>query len=259
MLSFRTRAPALAAAAVLALGFAPARAVADDVVVFAAASLTNALDEIARGWTAETGHTATISYAGSSALARQIQSGAPADVFISASIDWVDAVEESGDLREGTRRDLLGNTLVLVATGSDAAEVTIDENLDLTALLGGERLAMALVDSVPAGVYGKAALTELGLWETVEPQVAQSDNVRTTLALVARGEAPYGIVYATDAAADDDVTIVGTFPEGSHEPIVYPAAITAQSESPVAETFLDYLGTDIAREVWVAHGFTVLD
>lgn len=252
------RIPVLAAAAGLALGLAPLRAAADDVLVFAAASLTNALDRIAANWTAATGHNAVISYAGSSALARQIQEGAPADIFISASVDWVETLAASGDLREGSRRDILGNTLVLVAHGTEAAPVTIDANLDLLGLLGGEHLAMALVDSVPAGVYGKAALTALGLWEGVEPLVAQSDNVRTTLALVGRNEAPLGIVYATDAAVEDNVTVIGTFPEGSHDPIVYPAAITAQSESPVAEAFLDYLTSGNARAVWAEFGFTVL-
>lgn len=252
------RIPMLAAAAGLALGLAPLRAAADEVLVFAAASLTNALDRIAADWAAETGHQAVVSYAGSAALARQIQEGAPADIFISASVDWVETLAASDDLREGSRRDILGNTLVLVAHGQDAAPVTIDANLDLVGMLGSERLAMALVDSVPAGVYGKAALTSLGLWDAVEPLVAQSDNVRTTLALVGRNEAPFGIVYATDAAVEDNVTVIGTFPEGSHEPIVYPAAITAQATSPVAETFLDYLTGDNARAVWAEFGFSVL-
>lgn len=259
MTAFCFRAPALAAIAALTLGLAPLRAAADDVLVFAAASLTNALDRIAAEWTAETGHSAVISYAGSAALARQIQEGAPADIFISASVDWVETLVASDDLRADSRRDILGNTLVLVAHGQDAAPVTIDANLDLPTLLGGEQLAMALVDSVPAGVYGKTALTALGLWDSVEPLVAQSDNVRTTLALVGRGEAPLGIVYATDAAVEDNVSVVGTFPEGSHDPIVYPAAITAQSESPQAQAFLDYLTSDNARAVWVEFGFTVLE
>jgi len=255
-LSGRAFAAALTA---LALVSAPLRAAADEVTVFAAASLTNALDRVAEAWTAETGHVAVMSYAGSPALANQIQQGAPADIFISASVDWMDAIETSGDLREGTRRDILGNTLVLIAHGADAAPVTIDENLDLAGMLGDDRLAMALVDAVPAGVYGKAALTALGLWESVEPLVAQSDNVRAALAFVAQNEAPLGIVYATDAAVEDNVTIIGTFPAGTHEAIVYPAGITAQSESPVAEAFLDYLTSDTARAIWAEFGFSVLD
>lgn len=246
-------------ATLVALGVAvmPLKAAADEVVVFAAASLTNALDRVAAGWMASTGHTVVVSYAGSSALARQIQQGAPADVFLSASVDWMDAVE--GDLREGTRRDVLGNTLVLIAHGKDAAPVTIDAGLDLAGMLGEERLAMALVDAVPAGIYGKAALTRLGLWESVAGRVAQADNVRAALVLVAQDEAPLGIVYATDAAAADDVSVIGSFPADSHDPIVYPAAITAESTSAVAQDFLDYLRSGPARATWEEEGFTVLD
>lgn len=249
----------VAGLAALILLATPARAAADEVLVFAAASLTDALSRVAEAWRAETGHVATMSYAGASALARQIQEGAPADVFMSSSVDWMDAVEASGDLREGTRRDILGNTLVLIAHGRDAAPVTIDENLDLAGLLGGERLSMSLVEAVPSGIYGRQALTSLGLWESVAPLVAQSDNVRAALAFVALGEAPLGIVYATDAAVEDDVSIIGTFPQGSHDPIVYPAAITAQSESPVAAAFLAFLVSDTARPIWEEFGFTVLD
>lgn len=243
----------------LFLGAAPIRAASDDVTVFAAASLTDALDRVAAAWTAETGQTAVMSYAGSSALARQIQQGAPADIFISASVAWMDAIQASGDLAEGTRRNVLGNTLVLIAHGRDVSPVTIDEGLDLTGLLDGGRLSMALIDAVPAGIYGKAALTSLGLWEDVAPLVAQSDNVRAALAFVALGEAPLGIVYATDAAAEDNVTIIGTFPAGSHDAIVYPAAITAQSESAVAQAFLDFMTSDTARSIWQESGFSVLD
>lgn len=232
---------------------------ADDLVVFAAASLTNALEHVAETWMEETGNNVVISFAGSSALARQIQEGAPADVFISASIDWMDAVAASGDLRDDTRRDILGNSLVLIAHGPDAAPVTIDENLDLVGMLGDERLAMALVDSVPAGVYGKAALTSLGLWDEAEPLVAQSDNVRAALAFVALGEAPMGIVYATDAAVQDNVSIIGAFPAGSHPPITYPAGITAQSDNPLADAFLAYLSSEAAQAVWQEYGFSVLD
>jgi molybdate transport system substrate-binding protein len=250
---------ALAALAALTLFSTPLRAQAEEVVVFAAASLTNALIAVGEAWMAETGHTATLSFAGSSALARQIQQGAPADIFVSASVAWMDAVADSGDIDPATRRDLLGNTLVLITHGTDAAPVTIDAGLDLAGMLGDERLAMALVGSVPAGVYGKAALTSLGLWDRVEPLVAQADNVRAALAFVAQNEAPYGIVYATDAAVEDNVTIVGTFPAGTHDPITYPAAITAQATSPQAQAFLDYLSSDAARAIWQQYGFTVLD
>lgn len=239
----------------LALATVPLQATAEEVTVFAAASLTNAIDAVARVWMAETGHRVVLSYAGSSALAHQIKQGAPADIFLSASVAWMDELSASGDLRDGTRRDILANTLVLVAHGRDASPVTIDDTLDLVGLLGGGRLSMALVESVPAGIYGKAALVSLGLWETVAPQVAQSDNVRTALSFVARDEAPLGIVYATDASVEDAVTVIGSFPADSHPPITYPAAITAQSQSPVAGVFLDYLGSEAAWAIWQEFGF----
>jgi molybdate transport system substrate-binding protein len=256
---FHLRQGVFAAVAALSIAAAPLRASADDLVVFAAASLAGALDRVAEAWTAETRHRAVIAYAGSSALARQIQAGALADVFIAASVEWMDAVEASGDLREGSRRDLLGNTLVLIAHGRDAASVAIDENLDLAGMLGDERLAMALVDAVPAGVYGRAALSSLGLWESVEPLVAQADNVRGALAFVAQNEAPLGIVYGTDAAVDDNVSIIGTFPAGSHPPIRYPAGVTAQSSHPEADAFVAFLGSDAARDIWTEYGFSVPD
>ncbi|GHG28905.1 molybdate ABC transporter substrate-binding protein [Paracoccus aerius] len=240
----------------LALAVSPLPAIADDVTVFAAASLTDALDRVAREWSAETGQTAVISYAGSPVLAKQIGEGAPADIFISASPDWMDELEASGDIRPDTRRDLLGNSLVLIAHGA-ARPVTVDKTLDLPAMLDGGKLSMAMVDSVPAGIYGKAALIQLGLWDKVAPMVAQSDNVRTALAFVARNEAPLGIVYATDAAAQENVTVIGTFPAGSHDPIIYPAAITAQSDSDQAEAFLDYLSSAPAQAIWRDFGFTV--
>jgi molybdate transport system substrate-binding protein len=243
----------------LILAAVPLRAAAEDVVVFAAASLTNALDAVAAAWAADTGQVATISYAGSSVLAKQIQAGAPADIFISASADWMDAVDASGDLRPDTRRDILGNTLVLIAHGKDATPVNIDANLDLVGLLGDGRLSMALVEAVPAGIYGKAALTTLDLWDDVAPLVAQSDNVRAALAFVAQNEAPLGIVYATDAAVADHVSIIGTFPPDSHDPITYPAAITAQAVHPMANDFLEYLTSAKAKAIWSDFGFDVID
>lgn len=245
----------------LAAGLAalPLRAAAGDVLVFAAASLGGALDRVAQDWQAETGHRVTMSYAGSSALARQIQAGAPADVVILASADWMDALAASGDLRADTRRDILGNRLVLVAHGRNVPGVDIGPALDLPGLLQGGRLAMAMVDAVPAGVYGKQALTSLGLWAGVEPFVAQAENVRAALVLVAQGEAPLGIVYATDAAAGDNVTVIGTFPAATHDPITYPAAITAVSQSPAAQEFLDHLSSPAARAIWQAAGYSVPD
>ena len=251
---------ATAGIALAATVFGPGRpALADDVTVFAAASLRNALTDIAAQWQDETGNTAVLSFAGSSALARQIQEGAPADVFISANVDWMDTLEADGLIQADTRRDILGNSLVLIAHGADAAPVDIAPGFDLAGLLGDEHLAMAFVDSVPAGIYGREALTSLGIWEDVLPHVAQSENVRAALALVASGEAPYGITYATDAAADDNVTVVGTFPADSHPPIIYPAALTAETASDAAAQFLDYLSTDAARPLFERQGFTVID
>lgn len=233
-------------------------ALADDVVVFAAASLKTALDPIAASFQEQTGHRVTISYAGSNALARQIRDGAPADIFISSSVQWMDAVEESGELVEGTRTDLLGNRLVLIAHDPAAAPVSPVPGFDLAGMLDGGKLAMAMVDSVPAGQYGKAALTALGVWDAVGPSVAQADNVRAALALVATGEAPYGIVYATDAAADPDVHVVGTFPAEAHDPIVYPIALLKNAADDADREFLEALSTPEADAVLEAAGFSIL-
>lgn len=233
----------------------PGRAGAEGVLVFAAASLTNVLDRIGAAWTARSGHAVVLSYAGSSALARQIQAGAPADVFISASRDWIEALVASGDVQPASVRDVAGNRLVLIAHGSQAAPVVLDRDLDLAALLGDGRLSMALVDAVPAGIYGRQALASLGLWDDVAPVVAQSDNVRTALAFVAQGEAPLGIVYATDAAVQDNVTVIATFPPDSHAPIRYPAALTTHSASPVAQDFLAFLTAPPAQAIWAEFGF----
>ena len=257
MLSFRPSFAALAFGAGLALAasLAPA-ARAAEVTVFAAASLKNAMDEIAAAWEAESGDVARVSLAGSSALARQIQQGAPAEVFISANTDWMDRLEADGLLAEGSRMDLLRNALVLVAHG-EAEPVAISPQLDLAGMLGEGRLAMALVEAVPAGIYGKAALESLGLWAAVAPQVAQTDNVRAALALVAAGEAPLGVVYATDAAAEDAVSVIGTFPEDSHPPIVYPAARLAGAGE-AAERFLAFLQGPQARAAFERQGFALI-
>lgn len=258
-----TRRPTLAAATALSLAIAlPGSARTEDVTVFAAASLKNALDAIAAEWQAETGDAVIISYAASSALAGQIQEGAPADLFVSAAVNWMDTLEEADLIRPETRVDLLGNTLVLVGHG-DAAPVEIGPDFDLAGLLDGGKLSMALVDSVPAGQYGKAALESLGVWSAVEADVAQSENVRAALALVATGEAPYGIIYGSDAIADDeasdDVSVVGTFPTDSHDPIIYPAAVVASSAKPEAEAFLEYLSSDAADAIFTGQGFSLLN
>ncbi|MFB2550229.1 molybdate ABC transporter substrate-binding protein [Ensifer soli] len=234
-----------------------APAVAEPVTVFAAASLKNALDDINATWKTESGKEAVSSYAASSALAKQIESGAPADVFISADLAWMDYVAERKLIRDDSRADLLGNSIVLVGA-PDAKPVEIGAALDLAGLLNGGRLAMGAVDSVPAGKYGKAALEKLGLWASVEKQVAGAENVRAALLLVSRGEAPLGIVYKTDAATDKEVAILGTFPDDSHPPIVYPVAVTAEAKSPDAAAYVAYLRTPAAAAVFERYGFTVL-
>ncbi len=233
-----------------------APAAAREITVFAAASLRDALDEVADLYRDETGDDPVISYAGSSALARQIQQGAPADVFISANTAWMDVLEEDGLLAPGTRRDLLGNSLVLVAgVEGPVAELTPDS--DLAGWLDGGKLAMALVDAVPAGIYGKAALEHLGLWDSVAGQVAQADNVRAALALVAVGAAPLGVVYRTDAQAEPRVYVKAAFPKDSHPPILYPAASMVEKQQD-ALPFLSFLETGPAQDIFLRHGFTVI-
>ena len=247
-----------ALASTLALALA-APAAADEVVVFAAASMKTALDAVAADFEATTGHEVTISYGGSNALAKQIIEGAPADIFLSAAVNWMDEVEKAGLIADGTRRDLFGNTLVLIAHGKDAAPVEIGPGLDLAGLLAGGRLSMAMVDAVPAGQYGKAALESLGLWPSVEASVAQSENVRAALTLVSTGEAPFGIVYATDAVADDNVTVIGTFPADSHKPITYPGALLTGAADAADRAFLDALSSDAGDAKFAEQGFAILN
>lgn len=235
-----------------------APAMADQVVVFAAASLKTALDEIAAEFEAATGHEVAISYAGSGQLAKQILAGAPADILVSAAPEWMDEVARADLLAPGTRRDILGNRLVLIGPPG-AAPLNIGPGLDLPGLLGDGKLAMALVDAVPAGQYGRAALEHLGLWAEVAPQVAQADNVRAALALVSLGEAPYGIVYATDAAADPGVSIVGQFPAESHPPIIYPAALLASASDEADRAFFDTIQSGAGDAAFARQGFTILD
>ncbi|MDI7922478.1 molybdate ABC transporter substrate-binding protein [Ferirhizobium litorale] len=235
---------------------APAAA-AEKVTVFAAASLKNALDAINAEWQTQGGGEAVASYAASSALAKQIEAGAPADIFISADLAWMNYVAEKKLIKEGTRSDLLGNTIVLIAPKDIAKPIDIARDLDLAGLLGDGRLAMGAVDSVPAGKYGKEALQSLGLWPSVESKIAGAESVRAALALVSRGEAPYGIVYKTDAAADPGVAIIGTFPEDSHKPIIYPVAILA--DAPNAAAYLDFLKSRKARPFFEREGFIVLN
>ncbi|MEO9779848.1 MAG: molybdate ABC transporter substrate-binding protein [Sedimentitalea sp.] len=221
------------------------------VTVFAAASLKSALDELGTAYAGPV----QISYGGSSTLARQIQHGAPADLFISANTAWMDVLEQEGLIVTASRRTLLTNQLVLIAGPDVNGDLSIEPGFDLAGALGQDHLAMALVEAVPAGIYGAAALRSLGIWEQVAPSVAQTDNVRAALMLVALGEAPYGIVYATDAAASPEVRIVGTFPATSHPPIRYPAALVTGASLAPAQVFLDYLSTSEAAEVFRNHGF----
>jgi molybdate transport system substrate-binding protein len=232
-----------------------ATAVRADVTVFAAASLKDALDELAAQKPGRPGGKITISYAASSALAQQIARGAPADVFISADLDWMDHIEKLGLVRKGTRVNLLSNRLVLVAPADSKASFTIGPKFPLASLIGDRRLAMADPDYVPAGKYGRAALEKLGVWPEVSGKIARAENVRAALAFVARGEAPYGIVYRTDALAERGVRTIGEFSPGLHPAIIYPAAITAGSRSGDAGGFLAYLRSPAAGAVWERYGF----
>jgi molybdate transport system substrate-binding protein len=238
----------------------PAQAQDKELVIFAAASLKNALDEAAAGFVKQTGKPAPkISYAASNTLAKQIEAGAPADVFVSADLDWMDYLAQKNLIRPETRVNLLGNRIVLVAPKNEAKPITIGPGFDLASTLGSGKLAMGNIDAVPAGKYGKAALEKLGAWNGVKGQIAQADNVRGALLLVSRGEAPLGIVYQTDAASDANVTIVGTFPEDSHPPIIYPVAVTKDSSNPDASGFVAYLRSPGAKPAFEKQGFTILN
>jgi len=250
----------IAAFALLVAGTGlPAGARADDAVVFAAASLKDALDAIDADWQKATGKHATISYAASSALAKQIEAAAPADVFISADLDWMDYLDKKNLIAPGSRHNLLSNSLVLIAPAEgNPAPVDIAQGFPLAKLLNGGKLAMADPNAVPAGKYGKAALTKLGVWDAVSGSVAAAENVRACLLLVARGEAPYGIVYKTDAAIEPKVKIVGTFRADSLPPITYPIGLTASSKNPDAAAFSAYLSGPEATKEFEHYGFTVL-
>jgi molybdate transport system substrate-binding protein len=250
----------MAALFALTLTFAQgAAAQSKDIVVFAAASLKNALDDVSAEWQRETGKKTAISYAASPALARQIEQGAPADIFISADLDWMDYVQQRNLIKADTRSNLLGNKIVLIAPKNSIASVKIAPGFNLAAALGSGRLAMADTAAVPAGKYGKSALETLGVWSSVQDKVAQAENVRAALLLVSRGEAPLGIVYETDAAADPNVRIVDAFPANTHPAIVYPIAITAASRNANATAFLAYLKSPKAQPLFRKQGFTLVE
>ena len=227
------------------------------VMVYAAASMKEGLDDLTRHFEKQGGGKVLVSYAASSALARQIEKGAPADVFISADLEWMDYLDQRKFIRAGSRVNLLSNRLVLIAPADSKVVLTIAPKFPLAAALGDSRLAIADPASVPAGKYGRAALEALGVWPAVAPKLAPGENVRAALALVARGEAPFGIVYSTDAIAERKVRVVGEFSATLHPPIVYPAALLADSRSKTAEALLRFLRSAEARVVWRKFGFVV--
>lgn len=229
---------------------------AGSITVFAAASLTNVMQEIGKTYEATTGKHVTFSFAGSMILARQIEASAGVDLFVSADSESMDYLDGKGLIAPGTRANLLGNRLVLIAPASNNPS-TIDLRTPLAQTLKGGRLAVANVDTVPAGRYAKAALTALGQWDSIKGHLAQGEDVRAALAYVARGEAPFGIVYATDARVEPKVQVVATFPESTHEPIVYPAALTKGGNTEAAK-FLAYLKGPVTRKILERAGFTVL-
>ncbi len=227
---------------------------AGELLIFAAASLAGALDEADGAFTAQTGVKVKASYAASSVLAKQIEAGAPADLFFSADSEWIDYLQERGLLRPNSRRNVLGNALVLIAPADSPVQLRIASGFDLAGALGGGRLATADPDSVPAGRYAQAALTRLGVWAQVSAHLARAENVRAALEYVARGEAPLGIVYRTDALAEKRVRVVAVFPADTHPPIVYPLALTVQAR-PDAARLAEFLSGDVARAIFLRYGF----
>ncbi|QND78691.1 molybdate ABC transporter substrate-binding protein [Pseudoxanthomonas mexicana] len=229
------------------------------LTVFAAASLKEALDDAAAAYRQQTGVPVRVSYAASSALARQIEQGAPADVFFSADLEWMDYLQQRNRLDVATRRSLLGNRLVLIAPRASKARVDLKRPATLLAALGDGRLAVGQTRTVPAGKYAKASLESLSLWNGVRPRLAESESVRAALMLVARGETPLGIVYASDAKAEPDVRIVATFPEDSHPPIVYPVAALRGARAAQAARFVRWLASPAADALFTKRGFAVKD
>ncbi|MBC7953984.1 MAG: molybdate ABC transporter substrate-binding protein [Rhodospirillaceae bacterium] len=248
----------LGAAAGLAMGLSAMTAHAEDVLVFAAASLTNALNEIGEQFTTKTGHTLKASYAASSALAKQVEQGAPAQVFASADLKWMDYLASQKLINPDTRFNLLGNTLVLVAPlESKLDKVELSPKTNIAALAGDGRIATGNPDSVPVGLYFKQAMERAGQWQAVAPKIAAADSVRAALAFVERGEVPLGVVYATDAAVTKKVKVVGVFPDAMHDPIVYPFALITGKETPGAKALLEFIRTNQAKGVFAKYGFKV--
>jgi molybdate transport system substrate-binding protein len=241
-----------------ALGHGARRGADKTLTVFAAASMKNALDDVDKAYTAKTGAKIVASYAASSALAKQIEQGAPADVFVSADTAWMDYVKDKKAINEPTRVNLLGNSIVLIAPkDSKIDKVTIDQGFDLAKLAGDGKVAVGDVKAVPAGKYAKAALEKLDAWTAAEPKMAMAENVRAALALVARNEAVLGIVYSTDAKIEPGVKIVGTFPATSHPPIIYPVAATSTAHKGT-DDYLAFLRSSEAKAIFEKYGFSFL-
>ncbi len=225
-----------------------------ELLVFAASSLTDVLGKISEAYERKSGTKVKLSFAASSVLARQIEAGTNADVFVSADQEWMNYLDERELIAAGTRRDLVGNRLVLIAPSDSKVALAIKPGFDLAGTLGAGRLATGDPDTVPVGKYARAALTKLGVWKDVESRIARAENVRTALMYVSRGEAPLGIVYATDAAVEPKVRIVDTFPHDTHEPITYPAAATSGAQAS-AKAYLEFLGGKDAAFIWQEFGF----
>lgn len=243
------------AAAVVALGvLAAAGGAKADTTVFAAASTTNAMNDVIAAYSAKTGKTVVPSYASSSTLAKQIEQGAPAQVFLSANSKWMDFLAQAEMLETASVTDLLGNSLVMIAPKAEAQPMAITKGMDLVGMLGDGRLSVGDPDHVPAGIYAKSALMSLELWDGVEPKLARASDVRGALALVERGEAPYGIVYSTDAAISKGVTVVGAFPQESYKVITYPAALVKGADED-AKAFFAFLTSDQAKSIFAQYGF----
>ena len=247
--------PALAGLAILAAP--PALAHGAGPTVFAASSLTDSMKAVAAAYETRTGTKVTLSFGASNILAQQIDQGAGADIYMSADTDWMDFLQKANRIAVETRRNLLGNRLVLIG-GAGSNPVTIAPKFDLAGALGGGRLALADPNSVPAGKYGKAALTALGVWDSVADKIAPAENVRVALEYVSRGEAPYGIVYETDARVDPGVHVLGVFPENTHPAIVYPAALT-RTASASARDFLAFLSVPQSKAIFEKAGFSLLN
>jgi molybdate transport system substrate-binding protein len=231
---------------------------AEGLNIFAAASMKTALDQITAKWKSRSTVGVIATYASSGTLAKQIEQAAPADIFISADLAWMDELAKQKLITPESRRNLAGNTLVLVAAKTSNLKVKLETPSNIIETLGADKLVLADIKSVPAGKYAKSALDQLDLWSSVESHVVMQDNVRSALSLVARGEAKLGVVYGSDAKSESKVEVVASFPESSHPPIIYPAAIIAASTNPDAAPFLDFLGSAEAKQIFTANGFTLL-